>query len=153
MTERVQQCICIKFCVKLEHSSMKTIRMTQKAYRNNAMSPAQVKVWHKYFKDSWESRESDDLPPLQPRFGALRLLAFPKTKITFEREKISDCRWNSGKYDEATDGDSNKGFCTVFWTGEETLGGRCEFARCLLWRGLRCHCPMYNVSCILYLLQ
>ena len=23
----------------------------------------------------------------------------------------------------------------------------------LLWRGLRCHCPMYNVSCILYLLQ
>ena len=29
---------------------------------------------------------------LQPRFGALRLLAFPKTKITFEREEISDHR-------------------------------------------------------------
>ena len=29
----------------------------------------------------------------------------------------------------------------------------CEVPRCLLWRGLRCHCPMYNVSCILYLLH
>ena len=30
--------------------------------------------------------------PLQPRFGALQLLAFPKTEITFEREEILDCR-------------------------------------------------------------
>ena len=29
--------------------------------------------------------------PLQPRFGSLRLLAFPKTKIAFEREEISEC--------------------------------------------------------------
>ena len=27
----VEQCICIKFCVKLEHSSVKTIQMIQKA--------------------------------------------------------------------------------------------------------------------------
>ena len=32
-----------------------------------------------------------DSVPLQPRFGALRLLAFPKTKTTFEREEISHC--------------------------------------------------------------
>ena len=32
------------------------------------------------------------------------------------------------------------------------LGGMCEVPRCLLWRGLRHHCPMYNASCILYLL-
>ena len=31
MTEQVQQWICIKFCVKLEHYSMETIQMTQKA--------------------------------------------------------------------------------------------------------------------------
>ena len=44
-------------------------------------------------------------PRLQPRFGTLWLLAFPKTKITFEREEISD-RWgDSGKYNRATDGD------------------------------------------------
>ena len=43
--------------------------------------------------------------PLQPRFGALQLLAFLKTKITFEREEISNCQRNSGKYDRAADGD------------------------------------------------
>ena len=31
MTQWVEQLICIKFCVKLEHSSMGTIRMIQKA--------------------------------------------------------------------------------------------------------------------------
>ena len=29
-----------------------------------------------------------DSAPQQPRFGALRHLTFPKTKITFEREEI-----------------------------------------------------------------
>ena len=31
MTERVEQQICIKFCIKLEHSSAETIQMIQKA--------------------------------------------------------------------------------------------------------------------------
>ena len=31
MTEQVQQHICIRFCMKLEHSSVDTIQMTQKA--------------------------------------------------------------------------------------------------------------------------
>ena len=31
------------------------------------------------------------------------------------------------------------------------LGGLCEVLRCLLGRGLRHHCPVYNVSCIFYL--
>ena len=43
--------------------------------------------------------------PLQTRFGALWLLAFPQTKITFEREEISDHQWVSGKLDRAADGD------------------------------------------------
>ena len=43
-------------------------------------------------------------PPLQPRFGALQLLPFPKTKSTFEREEISDHRWDSGKYNGVADG-------------------------------------------------
>ena len=51
------------------------------------------------------SNHPDDSAPLQPRFGALWLLAFPKTKITFEREEISDHWWDSGKYDRAADGD------------------------------------------------
>ena len=31
MHEQIEQQICIKFCVKLEHSSTETIRMIQKA--------------------------------------------------------------------------------------------------------------------------
>ena len=42
---------------------------------------------------------------LQPRFGTLWLLAFPQTKITFEREEISDHWWDSGKYNGAANGD------------------------------------------------
>ena len=42
---------------------------------------------------------------IQPRFGALWILAFPKIEVTFEREEISDCQWDSGKYDGVTDGD------------------------------------------------
>ena len=30
------------------------------------------------------------------------------------------------------------------------LGELCEVSRCLLWRVLRCHCPLYNVSCIFF---
>ena len=42
---------------------------------------------------------------LQPTFGALWFLVFPQTKITFEREEISDCQWDSGKYEGTADSD------------------------------------------------
>ena len=186
MTELVQQWICIKFCIKLEHSSTETI---QKAFRDDAMSAVQIKVWHKDFKDGRESVESDshsggpatsrtpgnveclwaainkdgwltvriwgfqklpcpqlwaigdwqlhhntsshasqlmqffcktsnhlcDSAPLQPRYGALWFLAFPKTKITSEREEISVYRRDSKKFrHRAADDDSNNRFCRVF---------------------------------------
>ena len=79
------------------------------------------------------SNHPGDSAPLQPRFGALQHLAFPKTKITFEREDISDSWWDSGN---------------IWWGSWWWLGELCEVPR-WLWRGLRCHCPMYNVSCIL----
>ena len=88
----------------------------------------------------------------QPHY-TLQLLAFPKTKITLEREQISDHWWDSGQHSRAAGGDFNKGFCRVFWTVEEVLRELCEVPRFLLWRGLRHHCPVYNVSCILYLFQ
>ena len=107
---------------------------------------------HVLWRDFWWNVNSPRwLGPSTAQIGSLWLLAFLKTKITFEREEISDRRWNWGKYVETID-DSNKGFCRVFWTMEEMLGGLCEVLWCLLWRGLRRHCPMYNASCILYLL-
>ena len=44
MTERVEQQICIEFCIKLECSSMETIQMTQKALRDDEMSAVQKKM-------------------------------------------------------------------------------------------------------------
>ena len=59
MTERVEQGICIKFCMKLECSSTETIRMSQKAFGDDATGEVQIKVWHKRFKDDGESVASD----------------------------------------------------------------------------------------------
>ena len=113
MTKQVEQRICLKFCVKLEHSCLETIQMIPKAKAIGnwwlaasswqhacrcITSCAEFLVKHQI---AWVLR-----PPHTPsRLGALQLLAFPKTKITFEREEISDCRWDSGKYNGAADGE------------------------------------------------
>ena len=44
MTEQVEQRVCIKFCVKLEHCSAETIPMIQKAFGDDTMSAVQIKV-------------------------------------------------------------------------------------------------------------
>ena len=98
MTERVEQLICIKFYDKLEHSSVETIQMIKEAAPMGnwwlaATSPRQHTYSHitSHAEFSGEtSNHPDDSAPLQPRFGGLWLLAFPKTEITFEREEISD---------------------------------------------------------------
>ena len=95
MTEWVEQRICIKFCIKPEHSSTETIRMLQKATamgnwwlaassRQHACSciMSGAEIFHE------TSNHPGDSAPLQSRFGTLWLLAFPKIKITFEREEI-----------------------------------------------------------------
>ena len=58
MTEWVEQWVCIIFCVKLEHSTAETIGMIQKAFRDNAVTAVQVKVWQKCFRDGQEFVES-----------------------------------------------------------------------------------------------
>ena len=98
----------------------------------------------------WNIKSHRWLSPSTAQIGALQLLSFSKTEITFEREEILDYQWDSGKFARVADGESNKGFCIGFWTVEETLEELCEVPRCLLWRNLRHHCPMYNVSCIFF---
>ena len=124
MTERVEQKICIKFCVKLGHSSLETSRMTQKATAMGNWWLAASSQQCLYIMSRTEffcetSNHPGDSAPLQPRCGVLQLLAFPKTKITFERDEISDCQWDSGKYDGAADGDSSKDFCSVLNSGRD----------------------------------
>ena len=139
MTEQVQQWICIKFCVMLEHSSMETIHMIQKtaATRNwwlavlsqqcaRSCIASRAVFWQNTKSSKWCS-------PLQPRFGVLWLLAFLKTDITFEREEISESQWDLGRYDGAASGN---------WEN-------CVRSQGAYSKGYWGHCPMYSVSCIL----
>ena len=94
------------------------------------------------------SNHPGDSAPFTAQIWSPETSGSSKTKITFEREEISDPLWDSRKYDGATYGYSNKGFCRVFWTVEEILRELCEVPRWLLWRGLRHHCPVHNIFCI-----
>ena len=111
MTEPLEQQICIKFCLKVEHSSVETIQTIQKAAAmgnwwlaasspqwacSRIMSPAEFL--------GGTSNHPGDSALLQPRFGALWLQLFPKLKSPL-REEISDHWWDSGKYNGAADGD------------------------------------------------
>ena len=101
---------------KLEHSSMETIQLIKKVITGShlvignwwlAASLRDVPAHASWVVQSVFGKTSncpDDSAPLQPRFSALQLLASPQTKITFEREEISD-QWDLGKYDGAADGD------------------------------------------------
>ena len=139
MTEQVEQWICIKCVVKLEYSFRETIQVIQKAVAmgNWWLAALSQQCGHpritsctKFFGGT--SNLPGDSALLQTRFGALGLLTFPKTKITLGRDEISDCQWDSGNYKGTADGD---------WENRMT---------CLLWNGLRHHCPMYSVSCIFF---
>ena len=98
------------FCIKLEHSSMETIQMIQGpvGMGNKSLAPSSGQCAYSCIRSHAVSRQNIKSPrwlsPPTAQFGVLWLLAFPKTKITFEREKISDCLWDSGRYSGAADG-------------------------------------------------
>ena len=111
MIERAEQQICIKFCFKLEHSSAEIIQMIQKPAAMGNWWLAALSQQHacSYITSHAEvfgqtSNHPGDSAPDSPDFVS-HDLAFLKTKITFEREEISDHWWDSGKYIEAADGD------------------------------------------------
>ena len=125
MTEQVEQQICIKFCFKLEHSFAETIWMIQKAIQpviSSFYTTMYLLMHHVTCRVFWQNIKASTVthPPLQPKFSALWLLAFPQTTITFEKAEISDSIWDSRKYNGAADGDSNKVFCSVLSSGRDT---------------------------------
>ena len=50
------------------------------------------------------SNHPGDSAPLQPRFGALWLLAFPKTKLPLKGKRFQTVWWDSGKHIMVDDG-------------------------------------------------
>ena len=132
MTEQVEQWIYIKFSVKLEHSSVEISRMIQKAtamanWWLAASSRAEFLVKHQITQVT-QPHYSPDLAPLTSGFSQ------NTNHLWKGRDFLLSLRFRK------------------IWQGSWwRLGELCEVPRCLLWRGLRCHCPVYNVSCILYL--
>ena len=92
MTEQVEQWICIKFCIKLEHSSMENFWMI-KGCRYGQLVIWQLRHYNMPAHASCLVQsflvKHQIIQVTQP---PSRLdLAFLQTKITFEREEISDC--------------------------------------------------------------
>ena len=144
MTEQIEQWICIKFCTKLQHSSMETMLMTQKAaamgnwwLAASSWQCAQscITPCAEFFGET--SNHPGDSVPLQPIFDTLQLLAFPKTKITSERKEIWDHQWDSGKYDTPADGDWEN---CVRSQGAYLEGDR----------GIIALCTMFLIACIFF---
>ena len=134
-TEPVEQWTWIKFCVKLEHSSAEAIWMIQKATAmgNWWLAASSRQCTHscitshaEVFDKTW-NHPGDSVP-----LTALWLLAFPKTKITFEREEISECQQDSGKYNRVAD--SNGENCVrsqgAYFEGD---WGVLSYVQCLLY--------------------
>ena len=99
MTEPVEQWICTKFHIKLEHSLLESIQMIQNATAmgNQWLAALSwqcacscITSFTEFFGET--SDHPGDSAPLKLRFGTLQLLSFPKTKKTFEKEEISGHR-------------------------------------------------------------
>ena len=66
--------------------------MTERAVQlHHDHAPAQSTVLVQAFLAKSNSTQVCQPPPLQPRFGSLRLVDFPKAKIAFEREEMCEC--------------------------------------------------------------
>ena len=109
-TEWEEQQIYTKFCIKLERSSAGTIRMIQKATAVGNWWLAASSQQHTlscitsravFLRNIQSPRW---LSPLTPQIWYPVTSGFPKTKITWEIEEISDRQWDSGKYDRAAGG-------------------------------------------------
>ena len=144
MTEQVGQWICVRFCIKLAHSSMDDSEVFR-GRRNECSTNERVaqilqrrlRICCKWstFCNKQNTRECSTWP-LQPRSGALQLLAFPQTKITIDRQEILGHWWDSGKYDGGTDG--------VWENCVRSQGTYFEGER-----GIIILCTIFLISCIL----
>ena len=139
MTERVEQQICIKFCVKLEHSSTETIQIIQKATAMGnwwlAVSSRQGTCSCRGFFVKYHITQVTQLP-YSSDLVACDFWLFLKLKWPLKGKRLQ------------TVDETRK----IEQGNQWQWGELCEVPRFLLWWGLRHYCPMYNVPCIFYLL-
>ena len=137
MTEWVGQRICIKFCIKLEHSSEETIQMIEKVTAMGNWWLAASSWQHicscitsraEFFFAKHQITQVTQ-PAYCPDLVPWNFRIFPKLESPLKRKRIQTINEIQGKYDENS----------WWWLGE-----LCEGPRCRLWRGLRCHCPVHK---------
>ena len=141
MSEWVEQWICIKFCVKFEHSSVEAIQMIQKPVAMGnwwLAAPSRQTLAHvsRAVQNFLVKHQITQVtqPSCCPDLAPCDFWLFPKLKSPLKGGKLQTIN----EIQENTRGQ--------LWQ----LGELCEVPRCLLWRGLRHHCPMY---CFLYLVS
>ena len=107
---RVEQRIYIRFCVKLGHSSTKTIQTIQRAAATGNWWLAALS-WHVHSCITsraeffwWNIKSPRWLSPSIVQIWCPATSGFPQTKISFERGELSDNQWDSWKYDGAAEG-------------------------------------------------
>ena len=152
MTEQVEQQICIRFCIKLGYSLAKLFGWFRRPQLwatgdwqlHHDNTPTHATSHAEFFGET--SNHPGDSAPLQPRFGTLRLLAFPKTKVIFEKEEISDHQWDSGKYNKAAAGNWGP-------TCASHCASHCVRSQGVYFEGdwgIIVLCTMFLVSCIFF---
>jgi hypothetical protein len=60
MDDKVEQCVCLKFSMKLGKSATETLEMLHEAFGEHSLSMAAVFEWHSRFKASRVSVEDDE---------------------------------------------------------------------------------------------
>jgi hypothetical protein len=60
MDDKIEQRVCIKFCVKLGKSAMKTLEMLHEAFGVHSLSRIAVCEWYSRFKPSQVLVEDDE---------------------------------------------------------------------------------------------
>ena len=111
MTEQVEQWICIKFCVKLEHSSAKLFGYSEgrsygKMLIGSFITTMCPLMHHVSCRGFWQNITSPRwLSPPAAQILCPATSGFSQNLNHLWKGRDSDHWWDSGKYDRAEDGD------------------------------------------------
>ena len=140
MTEWVELQVCIKFCIKLEHSSSETTHSEGCSNGQLVIGSFITTMYlfvHHISCTFWGGNNKS-------------LMWLSPTTAQIWCPETSGFSQNYNHLWKGRDFSLSMRFRKIWWGSWWWLGKLCEVPRCLHWRWLRCHCPMYSVSCIVF---
>jgi hypothetical protein len=101
MSNKLEQRVCIKFCVKLGKSATETFEMIKKTFEDEAMSRSKIFEWHKRFIEGREDINDDSHAGRSSISRSLEMVAKVRKIIRSDRrmtirELSSECNISSG---------------------------------------------------------